>query len=477
MGLDQAPERSGQAAAAPEKNTLRDSLPVETLAGTMDFTPRPTRVADMGAGAGTRQATDANQYLYFGNIYGQSVHGTDAVQQVADRQVAQAPAQARDTLLRSAETKITDPRQRAQFRADLQAFEQRAQTDNIDPAQVNQTFEQINRLLNAPRDTVAPRERTTQLAREVMAQAARPTDIAQGNNNTCNVTTVENLIYSRQPGVAAKLVADVAITGGYTAQDGTRVAFDRSQIKPDAEAQRTTRIDGERSYATQLFNQTAVNLSYQKTNPNIRYEIQPPLGERLMDHSRTPPQMMRDCHGRIQHPNLTDDQIVGVYGILSGRDTRDVYLAHRNAIDNDGRLLTPFGSQQELGNRLAELKANGRLPVIIAVNNAVEPFYTDGGGGSPTRFDGAHVVLVRDYQPGPPSRVAVDNQYTRNSDYLGNRMMDLRNLYLATLQTPDAIRHLQSEIADERTRGRPDPRKVAELRRLQQFTQPRQCSD
>ncbi len=485
MGLDQAPESSGQAATKPEKSTLRDNLPVETLAGSMDFTPRPTRVADMGAGAGTeaKQTNDANQYLYFStSIYPQNDRSGGLLQQVSDKQVperqaVQAPASARDALLQSAESKITDPRQRAQFKADLQAFEKRAQRDNINPAQVNQTFENINRLLNAPRDMVAPRERNTQLAREVMAQAARPMDIAQGNNNTCNVTTVENLIYTKEPGTAAKLVADVAITGSYTAQDGTRVSFDKNQIKPDTEAQNTKRRDGERSYATQLFNQTAVNLAYQKTNPNIRYEIQPPGGERLMDYSRTPPQQLRDCNGKIQHPNLTDNQIVGVYSTLTGKDGKDTYLAHQSAIDKDSSLLTPFASQQELGNKLAELKAQGKLPAIIAVNSAVEPFYTDGGGGSPRQFDGEHVVVIRDYQPGPSPKVAVDNQYGRNADHLDNRMMDLRSLYLGSLPTPEAIKHLQAEIAEERTRGRPDPKKVAELRRLQQFTQPRQCAE
>ncbi len=208
-------------------------------------------------------------------------------------------------------------------------------------------------------DSVAPKDRMIQLAREVLAQGAKPTDIAQGTNNTCNVTTVENLIYTKEPGTAAKLVADVAITGSYTAKDGTRITFDKEQIKPDAEARNTTRKDGDRSYATQLFNQTAVNLEHQKANPNVRYEIQPPGGERLMDYSKKPPEQLRDCNGKIQHPNLTDNQIVGAFTTITGKDGKDIYLAHKSGMDKDSTLVTPFGSEKELGEKLAELKAQG----------------------------------------------------------------------------------------------------------------------
>ncbi len=115
--------------------------------------------------------------------------------------------------------------------------------------------------------------------------------------------------------------------------------------------------------------------------------------------------------------------------------------------------------------------------MIIAVNSAVEPFYSDSGRGNPHQYDGAHVVVVRDFQPGPPAKVAVDNQYGRKADYLGNRMMDLKTLHLASMDTPEAIKFLQQEVATERARGIQQPRRQAELRRLQQFTPSPQCSE
>ncbi len=78
MGLEQASTESERGTAAPEASTLRESLPVETLAGSLDFTPKPTKVADMGTAAvGTgevaNEVNDGKQYLDFrDNIYGQS---------------------------------------------------------------------------------------------------------------------------------------------------------------------------------------------------------------------------------------------------------------------------------------------------------------------------------------------------------------------------------------------------------------------
>ncbi len=109
------------------------------------------------------------------------------------------------------------------------------------------------------------------------------------------------------------------------------------------------------------------------------------------------------------------------------------------------------------------------------MNNAVEPFYKDSGGGNPKGYSGEHVVVVRDINQGPPAKVAVDNQYKRESDHLGDRMMPLRSLYLATMPTDKAIEHLRHEIKDDHAHGRRDRAKEEELRRLQRFTPPREC--
>lgn len=398
---------------------------------------------------------------------------TDAVpaSPESNRNDAEA-ARSREALLRSAERNIANPRDRERFRGNIAAFEARAAQDKLDPAEVARTYQNIDRLFNAPPDSPVSKWRRRQLAQEVMGQAARPQTIDQGNdNNTCNVTAVENIIYSKQPGAAAKLVADVATTGSYTASDGTKVTLNAQDFKPDAEASRHPRKDGDRSYATQLFNLTAVNLHYQKNEPRLRYEIVPGKGERVMDHSKHPPVETRDEKGKvIDHPNLDDDHIVGVHNMISGKSGGDVYLVHKNAVEGESKLITTFDSPQALADKLREMKAKGDLPVILAVNCAVNPFYKTSGGGSPRNYEGEHVVVVRDIEG---DRVAVDNQYGTAGDHLGRKMLSLNELYRGTLTTPEAVTHLEAEIAADRARGVRDPQKAAELVRLRKFVQPK----
>lgn len=390
---------------------------------------------------------------------------------------------ARDQLLSSADKFIKNPDQRAQFKRDVASLEARGSSDKIDDKEVTKAFENINRLFTLPQKGSVPHDSGAQLAREVMRHAAKPSTIDQGDNHTCNVTTVENIVYSKQPGEAAKLVADVATTGSYTATDGTKVTIDRQSLQPDPEARLTERKNGERTYATQLFNVTSVNLHYQKNKPNIHYEIHPSTkhtkgGERLMDHSKSPPERMRNCKGHLDQPYLDDDEIVGVYEMISGKSGNDIYLGHKDYTDpKTGKRLTTFTSEQELKDKLVELKRDGKLPILLSVNTAVQPFFDSAGGGSPKRYEGEHVIVVRDIEPGPPTKIAVDDQMGEKGDRLGAKMLSLENVYLASLPTPKAVEHLEKQIQDERKRGIRDARKAAELNRLKQFTPAKVCPE
>jgi len=397
-----------------------------------------------------------------------------------EKRLSQTPAAAaRDALLESARRKFQNPLERTRFRADVDEFSKRAGTDGLDQNEVRETYENVNRLLTVKHSAV-PLTRMTQLAREVMAQAARPQCIDQGGNNSCAVTTVENIIYTTQPGVASKLVADVATTGSYTAQDGTTVTLDRKTLQPDAEAQKSPRVDGQRSFATQLFNAVGFNLHYKHSNPLLRYEVHPPTkrsegGERIIDLSKDPPERMKNKCGKFDEPGLYENEIIKVYQIITGRDGKDLVLSHQDGIVKLADEATSFNSVADFGTKLQDLKNRGKLPAILSVNTAIEPFYSDAGGGSPNGYEGGHVLVVRDYLPGPPPRVAVDNQYGTVQDRLGSRMMSLRDLYLTTLPTASAVKHLEAEIKADKAKKINDPKKVRELERLRKHTPPKDC--
>lgn len=75
MGLEHAPPKGERVDAPEEIAKLQDNTPAATLAGALDFTPRPTKVADMGLPAASFEAADTQQYIDFGgDIYGKSNH-------------------------------------------------------------------------------------------------------------------------------------------------------------------------------------------------------------------------------------------------------------------------------------------------------------------------------------------------------------------------------------------------------------------
>src|SRR5262249_53565715 len=136
--------------------------------------------------------------------------------------------------------------------------------DHLSPEEVAKTYKQIERLLEPSGDKPIEQAEKNKLALEVMRHVAHPQDISQGSYNTCNVTTVETRTYTRQPSEAAKLVADVALTGQYTAHDGTVVA-----VSPKAHGQSKLDLptpDGTRDHASEIFQVTAVNIHYAQEN-------------------------------------------------------------------------------------------------------------------------------------------------------------------------------------------------------------------
>ncbi|MBX9721399.1 MAG: hypothetical protein K2X81_08400, partial [Candidatus Obscuribacterales bacterium] len=113
-----------------------------------------------------------------------------------------------------------------QFASDVAQFERRAQEQNLSPEQVRETMAQVTRLLESRGQQgqgVQSERQRIRLAEQIMAKAAEPTSSDQGQNQTCNVTTIENRLYTREPAIAARLVADLALTGSHTTVDGTTI--------------------------------------------------------------------------------------------------------------------------------------------------------------------------------------------------------------------------------------------------------------
>ncbi|MBX9567828.1 MAG: hypothetical protein K2X77_02995 [Candidatus Obscuribacterales bacterium] len=425
---------------------------------------------------------------------------------VADRP-GETPHEARDAndvrvaharLNDTMESKITDPAERARFQANMEAFEQRARDRNMPPEEVARTYSQIETLLNHEGNRPTTEAQRRVLAAQVMDQAAHPTTVDQGDHSTCNVTTVESRLYTRNPSEAARLVTEVSTTGRFTARDGTVVRVPPDSIRPDHQAVHHPPPEGERSHASQIFQVTTLNMYYQTepytyTDNRGRQHVVPPggmsyeqhrprpghpddSGERLIDTTRRPPRTI----GRS--PDITDDGIVRVNNRLTGESTNDVVISHAGDCYGDPTRVTTVQNEEQLNERIAQASRDGKLPIIVRVETDNQPWLRDSGNGSAGGSGGAHVVTITDYQPGPPARVQVDNQWGESTDYQGTRDLSVHDLYMSMRPAADAgqIAELQRDVDWDRAHNTVDTRKEFELLRLRHnlpATDPNRLSD
>lgn len=361
--------------------------------------------------------------------------------------------------------KIKDPAERAKFEADMVRFEARAREKELSNDEVAKTFGEIRTLLEA-RTGAVPANRRIQLAQQVMAMASDPRIIDQGDKNTCSVTHVQAMVFTTDPARGANLITQVALSGRYRDAEGTIVRFDARSLTPDHEARRHPSIDGERSFATQLFNVAATNLSYQREGVARRYEQHAPdridpedSGERLFDTSKSPRKEI------AREPLLDDYQIVEAYRGITSRKGGTVLIDHDNNVDGPHKNVDTVKTEQELVDKLAQLKHSKQLPVMFGVNSAVEPFYSDSGGGAAGGSGGGHVVTVTDFDPGPPASVALDNSWGSTADKR-NTTLSVRDLYIGMMKTPDAAYELERDIIADRKNNAVSTFKEYELLRL-----------
>jgi hypothetical protein len=71
-------------------------------------------------------------------------------------------------------------------------------------------------------------------------------------------------------------------------------------------------------------------------------------------------------------------------------------------------------NKEQLDATLDRLQKEGRMPVKVGVDTGVEPFRSDAGD---TKGGGAHVVVIKSYDAGPPAKVQIDNQYDKSADH------------------------------------------------------------
>lgn len=370
----------------------------------------------------------------------------------------------RERLIDFAISTMNDEGQIGKFIADMIRFEGRLCEHNgsLTVADIKSTYSQLERLLLTPAGKSAIDFKSRQqLGCEVLAQAAVPTLVDQGSHNTCTVAAIESLIYRTHPDQAAKLVTDIALTGLFIAPDGSMYQPDfRSVATKDQESIRFPHPDGDRSYASQIFQIAAVNIHYAKNeyeyqDKNGRAVHCPPgsvvyvqvkpcwpsdTGERLVDISKNPPVEIRmpaesvDFGERtvITAPSLELGHILEVADIIiGGNETKLLAYASESNKENDESSLLFFSTETQLRERLKLLSHSKMVPVVFLVHTGQEPFWTDSGQGAAGGYGNWHAVTITGFDE-QSDLVSLDNQWGSSVDHIRGSGISVHDLFLAS---------------------------------------------
>lgn len=333
-------------------------------------------------------------------------------------------AASRSRLEAVADSKIDDPLDRAIFKAKIDEFGQRAVTGEIDKEEAARTYAGIEKLLTAQGDTaLTPSERSI-LAQNAMYHAAEPSGIDQGRFNTCNVSALEEKLFTENPSRAVDILNSVAIDGRYTAPDGRDIILDAKSLDPLVDS--PIPFDGDRSYATQVLNHVLANDITQRRVPPQFYSQQNqddqgrPLspddnGERLRYLNGKP---VPSFDGK-NSPQVTFTEIEDAVERHLGEKGQLFLNSDFGAMDGEQ---TRFGSADELASHLQNSLDKKTFP-ILGVNGYDRIFTQSTESGF-----GGHVVSLRGYDP-VNRTVNISNEWGRDSDLV----VPLNDLFRASM--------------------------------------------
>lgn len=323
----------------------------------------------------------------------------------------------------------------------IEDFEMTAKHAGMTETQIAESYHQIRRLLQADEGSMLNMVERQKLAEQTLFQMSHPEKVSQGSNNTCNVTTVEKRILQRHPEEFARLVADVATTGKYVTADGTLIDMSRvpGALEPDGEArmldtlfrrdsENDIHLDGRRSWASQMFETTAVGIKYARggsvhgehigQGEIVMYQKQVGLpgqeAEQLVKYSvgadgRLNSRILEDSP-HISTAELADinNQIIGRHEenfVLSGHYFPDSHGNNRYWREQDysAGALKVARNTEELKNQLLSLQDSNNMPAIALVHTGHSLF---GGHGPGT--GGAHVINIQSIRQTPSGTWVVD---------------------------------------------------------------------
>jgi hypothetical protein len=368
-------------------------------------------------------------------------------------------AQAHEKLIESATKSFgSDAKMLSAFENNLNTFER--QMKPSDPEGVLKTYAAVKRLLDTS-STIVSDDQRARLASDVIERASRPLDSNQGESLDCAAASIENLLYSKSPALAAGYVADVALTGKFKDQTGNVVSVDADTIaKPQGAISADQAKEGmePRNHGDQVIQAVIRNEELALINTKngissdgkkgLKYEVKEPFGfnetgEYVTDYSKNPPMDVTSNWDGMNGDNIAD--VAKALDAKNGQNEKNAFLRWSSVANVD-----------QFKSALANPEP--AFPRLLGVNVAQEPFKStmdvkDADGV------GFHAITLVSYDTG------TNLIHYRNPDFASRDMtVDADKMYNAMLihRDDEDLKILGDELRKERATWLEKPEAAAD---------------
>lgn len=221
------------------------------------------------------------------------------------------------------------------------------------------------------------------LAEQCLRLATNPLLCSQGRFNTCEMATMEKLLWHREPSTVIDVIATAALSGTIKNYDGKPLRLSTEPFKKDLESKTASPSKGDRLFSSQIFQTVLVEREWKDRDIGLgplRYELRKPRdskdsGERLVSGD-----------GRILWEK-DDNQPINDPGIDFSRISRIYKSIAKTPIDKnplvfsatDSKWFLPKGDlpgmkfvdltkdSKKLEEALSEMSRNKQFPVIAVI--------------------------------------------------------------------------------------------------------------
>ncbi len=289
-------------------------------------------------------------------------------------------------------------------------------------------------------------------------ELADPSQVNQGNHNTCALAALESWLYSKEPELVLQ-IAFQARSGKITLRDGRTIIISAENSKPDLESRGFRKGAPYRSYLSQLFQVASANIFWQSQNQDPRgIKVKPGTIRYYQDFVRTP-MFAGDTRERLiihwsdnvleyvagegvfpeSGPAFKFDAINETYRLISGKASPIQLVAHKEKVS--GKLVNKFNSEKDLVKLLSSLKESNSFPAIISISMQRSPLspaprlVLANSDKAPIitsqTASGWHAICIDDFDRAN-GLVMLDNFWGSTSDRLAGNELSLHDLYISS---------------------------------------------